>query len=232
MTAKSTAKRKSGKTKSGKTKSGETRSEKPKTGKVAKAAPDDASPIEQVDVAVADAVDVDPDSKTAAALHVVGEAGDQPPLLVLNLLVAGAGIVTGDRAMTRTGVRMLAAHRLATLIKTVIKNRVDRTRPHRAAEDGEYELKRGKSRKSQLRSMPSGHTAGVVAVARAASRDNPELALPATLGAMAVTGAQLPTRAHYLSDVAVGIVIGLAAEAATTALLDIAERTARDRSAA
>ncbi len=203
---------------------------KKKTGTVGKAAPVDASPIEQVDMAVADAVDVDPDGATATGLHAVGNAGDQPPLVALNLLVLGAGIVTGNRNMTRTGARMLAAHGLATVIKTVIKNRIDRTRPHRAAEHGEYELKPGTSRKSQLQSMPSGHSAGVVAVARAVSRDNPQLAIPATFGALAVAGAQLPTRAHYLSDVAVGALIGVVAEVATSSLLDIAERAARDRS--
>ena len=77
---------------------------------------------------------------------------------------------------------MLAAHGLATVAKTVLKDRINRTRPADAIEHDRYCMADGKSKDGELRSMPSGHSAGVIAVTRAAARDYPGATVPLALG--------------------------------------------------
>jgi undecaprenyl-diphosphatase len=115
---------------------------------------------------------------------------------------------------------MLAAHLLATAAKTAIKHRFDRSRPSKALADGHTRFERGDSDDHQLNSFPSGHTAGVVAVARAAAREIDGAAVPAALGAGAVAAIQPAAGNHYLSDVIVGGAIGWIAEAMVDAMLE------------
>lgn len=117
---------------------------------------------------------------------------------------------------------MLAAHSVATGIKGVIKHRIDRTRPADAMKNGRYRLDEGGSRQKRLSSMPSGHSAGIAALARAASREYPAWAPLAGAAAMTVIGAQLPSKNHFLSDLVVGTIIGIASEAAVSALMTAA----------
>lgn len=130
-----------------------------------------------------------------------------------------AGALRRDRKLVRAGLRMLAAHSIATLAKAFVKDGVDRTRPAEAIDGREYEMEAGNSRDHALQSMPSGHSAGTVAVAASAIVDYPRVAGPALLISAAVVGAQLPSRNHYLSDVAVGSAIGLAASGLARMLL-------------
>lgn len=63
--------------------------------------------------------------------------------------------------------------------------------------------------------MPSGHSAGIAAVAR----DHPSAAPVAAAAAASVILAQMPAKNHFLSDLTVGTIIGVAAEAAVSALM-------------
>nr|WP_257015686.1 phosphatase PAP2 family protein [Sphingomonas melonis] len=115
---------------------------------------------------------------------------------------------------------MLAAHLVATGIKSAIKHSIDRTRPAKAIDDGQHRFEAGDSHDHDLSSFPSGHTAGAVAVARAASREIDGAATPAALGVAAVAAIQPVAGNHYLSDVLVGGAIGWASEALVDALFN------------
>ncbi len=175
--------------------------------------------IEEADLELADDVAIDEQGMAGRMLSKFAELGDQPPLIALGAGVFAFGLVAGNRRLARTGLRMLAAHAVATAIKGFVKDEVDRTRPGAALGDTRYKLEPGHSKDGALRSMPSGHSAGLAAVARAAAREYPEIALPAGLAAAAVAAAQLPSGNHFASDVAVGVGIGLASEAAVAALM-------------
>ena len=163
--------------------------------------------VERTDKAVADRLALDGRARAANLTSKVAEAGDQPPLVILSLSVVAAGLAGRNARLRRTGMRMLTAHSLSTLFKLVIKDRIDRTRP---SEDG-YCFQTGRSRDGGLRSMPSGHSAGTVAVAGAIPPDYPAALVPAASVATAIAAVQLPVRNHFLSDVLVGAGLGLAA---------------------
>jgi membrane-associated phospholipid phosphatase len=146
----------------------------------------------------------------------IGKLGDQPELRTLSAIVIAGGLLGGNRRMVRTGVRMLLAHELATLAKDLVKEQIDRTRPHSAGSDQERAVKPGKNKAKAETSFPSGHSAGSIAVARALGREYPQLQAP-TLGAAAIIGGlQVPRLAHYPTDVAAGMVVGVLAEAASS----------------
>lgn len=172
-------------------------------------------PVERADLDAAETAEVDKDSAAGRLIGKVADLGDQPPLIALSAGIFAAGLVRRDRRLARTGLRMLAAHAVATAVKCFVKDEVDRTRP---GED-DYRLTRGRSKEGRLRSMPSGHSAGLAAVARAAAREYPRSALPAAAAAGAVMAAQLPSGNHYPSDIAAGAAIGLASEAIVAGLM-------------
>ena len=136
------------------------------------------------------------------------EVGDQPPLVAVSLGVIAAGLVGGHDRLRRTGFRMLTAHSLSTIAKLVGKGNIDRTRP-RALGEKAYRLKQGDSRDGRLRSMPSGHSAGIVAISGAIAADYPRALAPLAAASIAVGAAQVPSRNHFLSDVIVGAGIGV-----------------------
>jgi membrane-associated phospholipid phosphatase len=165
------------------------------------------------------------DSPLVRALDFVADLGDQPPLRILCGSVIAVGLIGGDRRLAKAGLRMLAAHTLATVVKDVVKKRVDRTRPRSAAKPGKDSKPRpGRQTAKEETSFPSGHSAGAAAVARAFARDYPEHALPAYGAAAAIALAQIPRCAHYPTDVGAGLAIGIAAEKA----VDLAARLAFD----
>jgi undecaprenyl-diphosphatase len=140
------------------------------------------------------------------------DIGDQPPLYAICGGVLAAGVLTGDRHVAKTGLRMLAAHFLAIRMKNAVKRLVDRTRPRAMADNGRYELRKGRRTDSDFSSFPSGHTASSVAVARAVGRDYADLHDPALGLAGAVALAQVVRSKHYTSDLVAGAAIGIAAE--------------------
>jgi len=164
-------------------------------------------------------------SPLVQALDFVADLGDQPQMRILCGSVIAVGLIGGDRRLAKTGLRMLAAHTLATIVKDVVKKRVDRTRPRSASKPGKDAKPRpGRHTAKEETSFPSGHSAGAAAVARAFARDYPEHALPAYGAAAVLALAQIPRCAHYPTDVGAGLAIGVAAEKA----VDLAARLAFD----
>lgn len=147
----------------------------------------------------------------------IGKQGDQPQMIALSGLVFAGGLLRGHKRVIEAGGRMLAAHLLATAAKHVIKRRVDRHRPPRSAMEVDDPRPRpGRRDTKAWTSFPSGHTAGAVAVAQGFARAFPEHRGKALAGAAIVSAAQVCKQAHYLTDVAAGIAIGLASEAAVS----------------
>jgi membrane-associated phospholipid phosphatase len=150
----------------------------------------------------------------------LAEVADQPQLITASVATIAAGLVGRRSDMVRGGMRMLAAHVLATAAKSAIKHSIDRTRPAKALTDGKHRFKPGDSDDHELNSFPSGHTAGAVAVARAAAREIDGAAAPATLAVGAIAAVQPIAGNHYISDVIVGGAIGWLAEAMVDAAFE------------
>ena len=150
-----------------------------------------------------------------------GELADQPPLIALSLATLSAGLLARRPEWARGGARMLAAHLAATGARAVVKNLVDRARPNHALDTGDDRFERGDGADDKaLNSFPSGHTAGAVAVARAATRDLDGIATGAAIATGAVVAVQAPSGHHYLLDMVAGAAIGWACEAAVSAVFD------------
>jgi membrane-associated phospholipid phosphatase len=175
---------------------------------------------EKADIKVARAAALDAEGPAQRIVAGLRGVGDQPPMTAASATVLACGLAFGDRRLARTGIRMLAALGLATLVKGAIKNNVDRTRPGEVIDNGGYRLKPGDSKAKSLRSMPSGHSAGAAAVFAAAAREYAGARVPLMGAAGAIATAQLPTRSHFLSDVAAGFAIGLAAEWIASSAVD------------
>jgi membrane-associated phospholipid phosphatase len=169
------------------------------------------------DAAAMEAVEPYADHGAVKALSWYSELGDQPQMLALSGGLLGLGLVRGDGRMARAGLRMIAAHLLATGAKNFIKRRIDRTRPRSKSGPSGHHMKPGRRHAKEETSFPSGHSAGAIAVARAFSREYPGYRAPALGAAGLIALAQIPRCAHYPSDVGAGLAIGLAAEAAVNA---------------
>lgn len=160
------------------------------------------------------------------AVGLAAEAADQPPLFAASIATIGLGTVLRRPRLLRAGLRMLASELVATGIKSVVKHHVNRTRPHKMLKDGRYSLHTdagGRKDEGPWNSFPSGHTAGAVAVSRAATREYPEARPAAGIAAALVALIQLPRGRHFASDVVAGAVIGAVSEA----LVDVAARRLR-----
>ena len=176
--------------------------------------------VAEADAALAETLEPYAQSLPVRAIGLLSEVGDQPPMRVLCASVIGVGLIGWDRRLTRAGLRMLAAHTLATWAKSAIKARIDRVRPRSMGDDDGHVPRPGNSRHKELSSFPSGHSAGAAAVARAFAKEYPEHAGAAYAAAGAIALAQIPRCAHYVSDVGAGIAIGVAADA----LVDVGVR--------
>jgi membrane-associated phospholipid phosphatase len=157
-------------------------------------------------------------------LEPLADLGDQPQLRTLSAALIAAGLAAGRSSgygprLARAGLRMLIAHQLATMAKNFVKNRVDRTRPRSIEGSGkDHRIEPGTNEEKEETSFPSGHAAGAAAAARAFAREFPELGAPAAAAGGALALVQVPRCAHYPTDIAAGLAIGLAAEAAVAAL--------------
>lgn len=153
-------------------------------------------------------------------LERIGKVGDQPPMLSLSTAVLAAGLLSERPRMLFAGIRMIAAHLIATGAKNAAKRRIDRERP--APRTGKAPHPRsGKQDSKRMTGFPSGHTAGAVAVARAFGRAYPEHAGKAVGAAGLIALAQVAGRKHYLTDVLAGIAVGIAGEAAVARLVPV-----------
>jgi membrane-associated phospholipid phosphatase len=171
--------------------------------------------IEQADIAFSARISGQRRHPLIKALGKVGELGDQPQLLVLCTSVIAFGLLSGRRRVAVAGANMLVSFALATAMKTAVKRTVSRTRPNVVLDEGTYAVEPLGPDVGPWHSMPSGHTAGSVAVARALARTCPEAALPAYAAAATIGLAQLPTAHHFATDVAAGAAVGLLADAIT-----------------
>lgn len=142
----------------------------------------------------------------------LGNLGDEPPLLAISTVLLLGGTLARNPALQRASIRMLMAHFVAIALKEWGKNSVDRTRPAEQLRAGSYHMAMGNSRDADLRSFPSGHTAGALALARAFSRDYPRYTKPLLAAAAAIGALQVPRGAHYPGDVLAGGVAGAVAE--------------------
>ncbi|WP_299651171.1 phosphatase PAP2 family protein [uncultured Jannaschia sp.] len=173
----------------------------------------------RADLAVAEAASDYEDYPAVRTIGAFAELADQPPLVTICIATLGAGLLRNDPRQARAGLRMILAHALATGVKTILKNSVDRSRPFKVAEDGRHEFAPGESDDGEDRSFPSGHTAGALAVARAVARQYPAASLPLTVGVLLVGGIQIPRQSHHPSDVLTGAVIGYVSELVADRLL-------------
>lgn len=184
---------------------------------------------EKADIAVAKAAALKPRGTANRVVDAFGCLGDQEPMAAASATMLACGLAFRDRQMARAGVRMLGALGLATFIKSLLKDNIDRTRPGEVIENRRYRLKPGSSKSGSLRSMPSGHSAGATAVLRAAAREYPAAAVPLVGGALAIAAAQLPTRNHFVTDITAGVALGLACEKVASLAIDRAERWIDER---
>lgn len=179
-----------------------------------------------LDGAIAEALAPYSDLPAMRAIGFIGKQGDQPQMLSLSGLVLSAGLFRGNRQVIEAGARMTGAHLLATGAKHLIKRRVDRRRPPSDGSDAKATPRLGRRSDKAWTSFPSGHTAGAVAVALGMARAFPQHRGKALGAAAVVSIAQLCKQSHYLTDVAAGIAIGVAAEAAVQRVFPSAQSAA------
>lgn len=157
------------------------------------------------------------DSGPVRALDLFSKLGDQPELRLIAGSLLAIGTFAGNDRMVRAGARMLVAHEAATAVKDLVKTNIDRTRPRSADNGHAKKPKKGDHTAKEKTSFPSGHSAGAIAAARAFSREFPEYGGAAIAGAALIAASQVPRCAHYPTDVAAGVVIGLVIEEMTNA---------------
>jgi len=174
---------------------------------------------ERLDVRIIEALRPWLEKPSTRRLGEIGNLGDEPPLLILSATLLGAGLLVRDYRLQRAGLRMGLAHLIAIAIKEIGKNSINRSRPSEQLDKGRYVMKPGESRSARLRSFPSGHTAGALAVARAFGRVFPRYEKPALLAAGVIGLLQVPRRAHFPGDVMAGGFAGLFAEQAADLLI-------------
>ncbi|WP_267434147.1 phosphatase PAP2 family protein [Sphingomonas sp. GM_Shp_1] len=180
--------------------------------------------VERADRKITSKVNDERDSWPVRLMGAASEIGDQPEMRTICAATIALGIARRDRHLTGAGVRMLAAHTLATWTKSRIKAVIDRRRPKNGDDP---RVRRGDSDRHEENSFPSGHSAGAVAVGEAMARAYPDHSLAARGAALAVSVVQVPRGTHYASDVVAGIAIGLIAERASDAAIDLAVRWTR-----
>ena len=186
-----------------------------------------AEAVSTADMRAADTIGSYRDKLPVRAWSLVAKLGDQPELRLISGGVILSGLLLGRGRLFRAGIRMLLAHEVATSAKDMIKKRIDRTRPHSASDRRQAKPSPGRKTAKKHTSFPSGHSAGAVAMAQAFAREFPQHRAPALAAAGVVAIGQIPKRAHYPTDVAAGVVLGVAAEALVAAVIETADRALR-----
>ena len=164
------------------------------------------------------------DSLPVKAIDWVSKIGDQAQMRLVAGGVMLAGAVRRDAKMFGAGVRMLAAHELATSAKVWVKDHVVRTRPRNPAKNGAHKLHKGHDTRKEKSSFPSGHAAGAAATTSAFAAVYPAHGLAARGAAGVVALGRIPACKHYPSDVIAGTAIGVAAAAVVGAAWSLAKR--------
>lgn len=182
------------------------------------------APLEELDAAVATVLVPLAEEGAVKTIGEISDFSDQEPIYAGAAAFLFVAAAMRDGPTWRAGTRVIAAHLLATGLRGVIKQMVDRTRPDAAAKLGRYVFAKGRRRDSDYSSFPSGHAAGALAVALAVGRDYPRGRWPAIGVAVAASLAQILRSKHYVSDVVAGAAVGLAAETAIDGLIRRAAR--------
>jgi membrane-associated phospholipid phosphatase len=180
--------------------------------------------IEEADIALSEQLTTQRRHPVIQALGAIGELGDQPPLVAFSAGVLAFGLLSGRGRTAAAGANMLMSLGIAIAAKTAVKKTISRTRPNVLLDEGTYQVEPLGPDEGPWHSMPSGHTAGSVAVACALARTVPEAALPAYAAATAVAAVQLPTAHHFLSDIVVGAAIGIGADMAAARIARQAQK--------
>jgi membrane-associated phospholipid phosphatase len=176
--------------------------------------PPEVSLVEQTDIAVASQLAQHRHHPAVRAVTTLCRLAGKPPLLAVSVVViASWGLLAGDHRLARRGGYLLASLALASAFKALIKRALSRTRPNVLLDRGVYRVELLGPDTRPWHAFPSGHTAAAMALARAVVRCWPGAGLPAYGGAAAIGLAQVPRGAHYPTDVLVGALVGLAAEA-------------------
>lgn len=150
----------------------------------------------------------------------LSQVADQPPMITLATAGLLIGLLRGDRRISEAAVRVLAAVVATTALKSQVKRVVTRTRPNAVLDGNRYERKLGGEDAGPVNSFPSGHTGDAVAAARALARVYPEYSGLWWSAAALIALAQLPSGAHYPTDLAGGAVVGLVGERAAGLIVD------------
>jgi membrane-associated phospholipid phosphatase len=171
------------------------------------------------------------DSLPVKAIDWASKIGDQAQMRLVAGGVMLAGALRRDAKLFGAGVRMLAAHELATGVKTWVKDRVVRTRPRNPAKRGAHKPHKGHDTRKEKSSFPSGHAAGAAAVTGAFAAVYPGYGMAARGAAGAVALGRIPSCKHYPSDVVAGTAIGVASAAVVGVAWTLAARLLQGRSA-
>jgi membrane-associated phospholipid phosphatase len=125
----------------------------------------------------------------------------------ITLGLLGAGLVSGDQDITRSGGRLAAALALAGGAATVAKWGLGRPRPSTSLDADEYVPFSGRD------ALPSGHTSVAFALATALADDIQRTWASALLYSLAagVAWSRINDNRHWLSDAASGAALGITA---------------------
>ncbi|KQT81850.1 phosphatase PAP2 family protein [Methylobacterium sp. Leaf466] len=174
--------------------------------------------IEAADIALGVSLARAKDHLGVRALASASEVGSWQSLLALSVGTLAFGLASGDRRLAAAGRQMLVSGVLASVVKTSVKRVVHRTRPNVLMDTGRYQKGWLGPNVGPWQSFPSGHSALSVAVARAVGRAYPEVRTPVYATAAGIVAVQMLRGAHFPSDVVVGSLIGIAAEATADAI--------------
>lgn len=120
-----------------------------------------------------------------------------------------SGITLQNKQMTRTSFNLVEAMVLTKAITGLFKGVAGRTRPY--TESSPWDINTGAfSSQHELKSMPSGHTSRIFALASVIAHDYPEwwVQVPAYTLATSVGVQRVRSGNHWLSDVVVGGALG------------------------
>src|SRR4028119_1115368 len=112
-------------------------------------------PLEELDAAVATVLVPLAEEGAAKALGEVSDFSDQEPIYAGAAAFLAVAAMMRDGPTWRAGTRIIAAHLLATGLRGIVKQMVDRTRPDAAFRRGEYVFGEGGHHESDLNSFPS-----------------------------------------------------------------------------
>jgi membrane-associated phospholipid phosphatase len=132
--------------------------------------------------------------------------GDFRDTVTITLVVFGVGLVARRRSWRTAAVACFLSASLAGLSVNAVRFTAGRPRPSANMPDGFY----GPTFKYRMQSFPSGHAATSTGNAVALAIALPGAGVPVLVfSAAGVVWSSLYSRTHYVSDVSVGVAIGM-----------------------